>query len=85
MFREATRAIHGGEELIEKVATFITPIYQTAVFPYPLEDLRSFRGRPLKYSREDNPTNIVLEKRLASLEEGEDALVFSSGMAAISS
>ncbi|MEM0232826.1 MAG: cystathionine gamma-synthase family protein [Candidatus Nezhaarchaeales archaeon] len=85
MPREATRAIHGGEELIENVTTFITPIYQTAIFPYPLEDLRGFRGRPLKYSREDNPTNIVLEKRLASLEEGEDALVFSSGMAAISS
>ncbi len=84
MPREATRAIHGGEEVVEDVTSFVTPIYQTAVFPYPLDAAKTFRGRPLKYSREDNPTNIVLEKRLASLEEGEDALVFSSGMAAIS-
>ncbi|MEM4577097.1 MAG: cystathionine gamma-synthase family protein [Candidatus Nezhaarchaeales archaeon] len=85
MPREATKAIHEGENVIENVSTFITPIYQTAVFPYPLDTVQSFRGKPLKYSREDNPTNIVLEKRLASLEEGEDSLVFSSGMAAISS
>jgi cystathionine gamma-synthase len=84
MPREATRAIHGGEEAVEGISSFVTPIYQTAVFPYPLDPTRAFRGRPLKYSREDNPTNVVLERRLASLEEGEDALVFSSGMAAIS-
>ena len=85
MPRDNTKAIHEGEDLIEGVKPFITPIYQTAVFPYPLDGESKFRGRPLKYSREDNPTNIVLEKRLASLEEGEDALVFSSGMSAISS
>ncbi len=84
MPREATRAIHGGEEVFEGIASFVTPIYQTAVFPYPLDVVKAFRGRPLKYSREDNPTNFVLERRLASLEGGEDALVFSSGMAAIS-
>ena len=84
MPRGATKAIHGGEEALEGITSFLVPIYQTAVFPYPLDTTRTFRGRPLKYSREDNPTNVVLEKRLASLEEGEDALVFSSGMAAIS-
>lgn len=84
MPKDSTRAIHEGEEEVLGVSSFITPIYQTAVFPYPLNGERGFRGRPLKYSREDNPTNIVLERRLASLECGEDALVFSSGMAAIS-
>ncbi|RLF07058.1 MAG: cystathionine gamma-synthase family protein [Thermoprotei archaeon] len=83
MPREITRTIHGGEEVTEGLVPFITPIYQTAVFPYPLSNGKKFRGRPLKYSREDNPTNIVLERRLANLEDGEDALVFSSGMAAI--
>ncbi|MHC1629107.1 MAG: cystathionine gamma-synthase family protein [Candidatus Nezhaarchaeales archaeon] len=85
MPREVTRTIHGGEEATEGVEPFITPIYQTAIFPYPLDDGKKFRGRPLKYSREDNPTNVVLERRLALLEDGDDALVFSSGMAAISS
>jgi len=81
---EATKAVHGGEEAVEGIASFLIPIYQTAVFPYPLDTTKAFRERPLKYSREDNPTNVVLERRLASLEEGEGALVFSSGMAAIS-
>jgi len=84
MLREATKAIHGGEEIVEGITSFVVPIYQTAIFPYPLDATRVIRGRPLKYSREDNPTNVVLERRLASLEGGEDALVFSSGMAAIS-
>ncbi|MCS7140296.1 MAG: cystathionine gamma-synthase family protein [Candidatus Nezhaarchaeota archaeon] len=83
MQKETTNAIHGGEEVTEGLVSFITPIYQTAVFPYPIGNGKKFRGRPLKYSREDNPTNIVLEKRLATLEGGDDALVFSSGMAAI--
>lgn len=42
------------------------------------------RGRPLKYSREDNPTLLEVESKICSLEGGGDALVFSSGMAAIS-
>ncbi len=35
------------------------------------------------YSRLQNPTNLLLEKRLAALEEGEEAIVTASGMGAI--
>lgn len=75
----ATRAIHeGNSEGID----IIPPIYQTAIFKHPFG--AQIRGRELKYSREDNPTVNLLEKRMAALEGGEDCLAFSSGMAAIS-
>ncbi|MCX8182703.1 MAG: aminotransferase class I/II-fold pyridoxal phosphate-dependent enzyme [Candidatus Methanomethyliaceae archaeon] len=75
----ATRAIHeGNSEGID----IIPPIYQTAIFKHPFG--AQIRGRELKYSREDNPTVNLLEKRMAGLEGGEDCLAFSSGMAAIS-
>lgn len=75
----ATRAIHeGNSEGID----IIPPIYQTAIFKHPFG--AQIRGRELKYSREDNPTVNLLEKRMAALEGGKDCLAFSSGMAAIS-
>ncbi|MCQ5374784.1 MAG: aminotransferase class I/II-fold pyridoxal phosphate-dependent enzyme [Candidatus Methanomethylicia archaeon] len=75
----ATKAIHeGNSEGID----IIPPIYQTAIFKHPFG--AQIRGRELKYSREDNPTVNLLEKRMAALEGGEDCLAFSSGMAAIS-
>ncbi len=46
---EATKAVHGGEEAVEGIASFLIPIYQTAVFPYPLDTTKAFRERPLKY------------------------------------
>ncbi|MEM1888369.1 MAG: cystathionine gamma-synthase family protein [Pyrobaculum sp.] len=60
------------------------PIYQTAVFKMEGEAQKSDRGVDLKYSREENPTLRPLEEVLAKLEGGYDALVFNSGMAAIS-
>jgi len=75
----ATKAIHeGNSEGID----IIPPIYQTAIFKHPFG--AQIRGRELKYSREDNPTVNLLERRMAALEGGEDCLAFSSGMAAIS-
>ncbi len=82
-----TRAIHGHGYSDERGA-FIPPIYQSAVFEWldreSGEIRRSDRGCEMKYSREENPTVRCLERVIASLEEGEDALCFSSGMAAIS-
>ncbi|ABM80671.1 cystathionine gamma-synthase family protein [Hyperthermus butylicus] len=65
-------------------APIVTPIYRTAPFMFPREDSPMIRGRPYKYSREDNPTIVTLEKAITILEEGEDTLVFNTGMAAIS-
>lgn len=74
----STAAIHEGDE---DGADIIQPIYQTAIFKHP--NGKKIRGRDLKYSREDNPTVNLLEKKMAALECGEDCLAFASGMAAI--
>jgi cystathionine gamma-synthase len=62
----------------------VPPVYRTAIYRFPNPEGPRLRGRPVKYSREENPTVYLLERVLAALEEGEDALAFSSGMAAIS-
>lgn len=56
------------------------PIFQTATFAHPGVG----QSTGYDYSRLQNPTREQLEKVVASLENGVDALAFSSGMAAIS-
>ena len=82
----STRAIHGYRDMLEldPYQPITPPIYRTAMFTYPRSDGPSIRGRPYKYSREDNPTLVYLERVITQLEEGEDTLVFATGMAAIS-
>jgi len=88
MSRPATKSVHGHDYHDASQGVFKVPIYQTAVYEYP--DRRSGgprlsdRGFDLKYSREENLTVRALEKLLAKLEKGFDALAFGSGMAAIS-
>lgn len=55
------------------------PIYQTATFAHPA--LGESTG--YDYSRVQNPTRQQLEKTVAALEQGTDAIAFSTGMAAI--
>ena len=55
------------------------PIYQTATFAHPAVG----QSTGFDYSRLQNPTREHLEKVVASLEKGIDALGFASGMAAI--
>jgi cystathionine gamma-synthase len=74
----ASTAIHEGEN----TEFIIQPIYQSAIFKHPFGS--TIRGRELKYSREDNPTVNLLERKMQALEGAEDCLAFSSGMAAIS-
>jgi len=81
--------VHGHEYYDEELWCFIVPIYQTAIFEQPDritgETRRTDRGTDLKCSREENPTVRALERILAKIENGEDALAFLSGMATISS
>ena len=79
-----TRSIHGHRYKDESLGVFIPPIYQTSIFEQPGFTRKSDREVDLKYSREENPTVRALENILTELEEGEDSLCFSSGMAAIS-
>lgn len=82
---KATDSIHGHGFKDEDTGAFIPPIFLTAIFEQRGETRLTDRGTELKYSREENPTTRALERILAKLEGGSDALAFNSGMAAISS
>jgi cystathionine beta-lyase/cystathionine gamma-synthase len=89
----ATRAIHAGERPDPTTHAHNTPIYATATFAFDTaaekEDAvdRALAWDPTAYfySRTGNPTNRALEEKVASLEGAEDAVVSSSGMAAVAS
>ena len=88
----ATRAIHAGEGPDPVTHAHNTPIYATATFAFDTAaDKEAAVDRALEwdptsyfYSRTGNPTNRALEEKIASLEGAEDAVVSSSGMAAVS-
>ncbi len=82
-----TKAVHGGEKHFPEGA-HSCPIYQTSTYIFrTVEEARkSFSGELDKYvyTRIGNPTQRVLQEKLALLEGGEACLVYSSGMGAIS-
>ena len=73
-----TRTIHVAQEPEPGTGSVITPIYQTST--YAQEDIGVHKG--FEYSRTDNPTRNVVERVVASLENGTHGLAFASGMAA---
>jgi cystathionine gamma-lyase/cystathionine beta-lyase/cystathionine gamma-lyase/homocysteine desulfhydrase len=75
----ATRAIHVGQEPDPSTGAVVVPIFATST--YVQEEIGKHKG--YEYSRVSNPTRTCLEKNLASLEGGQTAHVFASGMAAI--
>jgi cystathionine beta-lyase/cystathionine gamma-synthase len=85
---ESTRLIHTGEYQASPDVALTTPIYETTAFVFDsAEDVRRCQqGKSDKfiYSRYANPTVRVAEEKLAALDNAERALVFSSGMGAIS-
>ena len=78
--RFETRAIHAGCEPDSGTGAIMTPIFQTSTCVH--ESPGKHKG--YDYSRTHNPTRTALEKNIASLEEGNYGLAFSSGMSAIS-
>ncbi|MBI2471607.1 MAG: cystathionine gamma-synthase [Planctomycetes bacterium] len=74
-----TRAIHAGCEPDPGTGAIMTPIFQTST--YVQESPGKHKG--YDYSRTHNPTRTALEKNIASLEEGNYGLAFSSGLSAI--
>lgn len=80
----STKAVHSCEEVPEVLADVVPPLHVSVVYRQEGPALLSDRGLELKYGREENPTARRLERMLASLENGFDALAFNSGMAAIS-
>ncbi len=77
--RFETRAIHAGQQPDPATGATIVPVYQTVTFT--LDGVGAHRG--YEYSRGNNPTREALERCLASLEGGSQALAYGSGMAAI--
>ena len=83
-FRQETEAVRGGTSLAKKNGPLTTPIYQTSTFE--VTDMQEqVRATPTDsfYTRYGNPTHTVAENAIAELEGTDAALLFSSGMAAI--
>lgn len=80
-YQNATKCIHleDNENLEKAFGAVSFPIYQTATFAH--KGVGESTG--YDYSRMQNPTREQLEKTMAALEKGTDAIGFSSGMAAI--
>lgn len=83
-----TEVIHKGYASNQFQGSLNPPLYQTSTFTFErAEDgERRFAGEEegYIYSRLGNPTVKILEERMAALEQGEAALAFGSGMAAVS-
>lgn len=83
----STRAIHWGYNPADHQGALVPPTYATSTFAFPdvAYGARCFAGTEpgYFYSRIANPTLALLEARLTSLEQGAGAVVFGSGMGAI--
>ncbi len=87
----STECVHAGAKPVELSGPIITPIVHCAPFAFDstaqvieFQEGRSDRRQP-EYGRMGNPTVVCVESRLAALEGAERAVLFSSGMAAITS
>ena len=82
-----TIAIHGGYETDPTTKAVAVPIYQTVAYEFDSADhgaaLFNLEAEGYRYSRISNPTTAVLERRIAALEGGCEALCVSSGQAAL--
>src|SRR3989449_3770837 len=85
--RSETIAIHAGYEVDPTTKSVAVPIYQTVAYAFDSADhgaaLFNLEVEGYRYTRIGNPTTAVLERRVAALEGGLDALCVSSGQAAV--
>src|SRR5438034_6396237 len=85
--RQETLAIHGGYEVDPTTKAVAVPIYQTVAYAFDSADhgaaLFNLEAEGYRYSRISNPTTAVLERRVAALEGGLEALCVGSGQAAV--
>jgi cystathionine gamma-synthase len=92
----STRAVHAGEERRKPYGALTTPIVQTSTYTFEdtaeiLDFMRNKEARTAdkemevrdEYGRYSNPTQSAAERKIAALEGGERALLFASGMSAI--
>jgi O-acetylhomoserine (thiol)-lyase len=85
--RNETIAIHSGYEVDPTTKAVAVPIYQTVAYAFDSAEhgaaLFNLEVEGFRYSRIGNPTNAVLERRVAALEGGVEALSVASGQAAL--
>src|SRR5213593_576398 len=85
--KSETIAIHGGYEVDPTTKAVAVPIYQTVAYAFDSADHGAALFNPevegYRYTRIGNPTTAVLERRVAALEGGLDALCVASGQAAV--
>lgn len=86
---KGTLAVHAGEWDGQPGDAVATPIFQTATYSFRTsKEVREYHESPIKkryeYGRYGSPTQLTLEHKLAEIFGGEDALVTSTGMSAIS-
>ena len=87
--RQATKLIHAGEGVTTGATPSLTmPIYETSTFVFDsVADVEKYQEGKLNgylYSRYENPTVVGVEQKLAAVDGADVSLLFSSGMAAIS-
>ncbi len=82
-----TLAIHSGYDIEPTTKAVAVPIYQTASYAFDSAEhgaaLFNLEVEGYRYTRISNPTTRVLERRVAALEGGEDALCVASGQSAV--
>jgi len=82
-----TIAIHGGYEVEATTKAVAVPIYQTVAYAFDSAEhaaaLFNLEAEGFRYTRIQNPTTAVLERRVAALESGLEAMCVASGQAAV--
>jgi cystathionine gamma-synthase len=88
----STQAVHAGEEKRKPYGAITTPIIQASTYTFEnTAEILDYMQRLAandpnardEYGRYGNPTQKVVERKIAALERGEQALLFASGMCAI--
>ena len=83
----STKALHAGHDTTQTLGTRAVPIYQSTSYVFKDTDhaanLFSLAELGFIYTRLNNPTNDILQNRLAAIEGGIGAVVFASGTSAI--
>jgi cystathionine gamma-synthase len=91
-YRPSTLSVHAGEARPKPYGAVTTPIIQTSTYTFSntAEIIEFMQAKNQgesnlrdEYGRYSNPTQTVVEAKLATLEGGENALLFASGMSAI--
>src|SRR5271154_2090758 len=85
--RNETIAVHGGYDVDPTTKAVAVPIYQTVAYAFDSAEhaaaLFNREAEGYRYSRISNPTTAVLERRMAALEGGREAMCVATGQAAV--